>query len=100
MPWTTLLLLTIFVLPVPASAIIYQCRDDQGTLFLTDDPDNLPPGCKDRQTRLQKKDLEPPSSATPAPPAATPPQKRAPADEKTEDEEKSPQPSGQRGDAR
>lgn len=37
--------LCLLVMAAPASGLIYECRDRGGNLFLTDDPDNLPPDC-------------------------------------------------------
>ena len=42
-----LLIIVILVVAwtLPAPAAVYRCRQPDGTLLLTDDPDNFPPGC-------------------------------------------------------
>jgi hypothetical protein len=41
------LLLFGFLVPAYAGDGVWRCRDVNGTLFLTDDRDNFPPGCKE-----------------------------------------------------
>lgn len=50
------LLLIIFFLAVTVQATTYSCRDKQGTLFMTDNPQSLPAECWGRAREVEPKD--------------------------------------------
>lgn len=73
-------LMVVLALAGPAAAAVYQCRDGAGNLFLTDDPDQFPPGCEsegvlvfDRETTETAPPLAPPSEPAEREPAPPPP---------------------------
>jgi hypothetical protein len=65
---TTLLLLVMFW-STASFALVYQCRNKDGTLFLTNNRDKFPPGCVQVGEPIGEE-------RTPSPPAATPPAAR------------------------
>lgn len=62
----SLLLLLSIIWTGPAFAVVYQCRDKAGNIFLTNDRSKFPPGCEQFGEPFGEQPAPPPAVTAPA----------------------------------